>query len=733
MSVWSVLAAVLAVSPASVIVVDDGGKPVASVLVEFVDRSGARDDETTGSDGRASARADFAATRATIERRGFATVTIAIAGATNRVVMERTLATIGAVSVATGSSRNAHELPVATALLDRAAVAGAPAASSDRLLRELPGADYTRSNSAFTNYGQLRASFSGAGSDRGVVLVDGIPAQDGFGGQIDWQAYPAAEIERVELLRGAGSALYGSGAVGGVLNVVTFAPQVGAAGSDGSAGIGAGTHSEQDAEILFRTPVGRTIAASASFLDSRFAYRDLAPGYTSPIDHSAQSASGVTDVRARYSAGGMSIDASGLFASDGQDEGRRNYTFDRTMRQQTISATRALGENASAGIGFYSRDTTIYNTDDLFPTDPGSLRYIQHVPTHEDGLFATFQAAPNAFDYTVRIDERRVDGRSEQYGPTGATQALGTGTEFMAGIAGQAAYRAGRFEALVGARGDRLRYDDLSLLTVSSTATTAQTVQGHDEGAISPRAALRYDASKRLAVRVSAGDGFRGPYLNELVRGFNIGKIVEAPNPNLVPERSTSYGAGLDYLLGDGRISLDALETHVSDAIAFVTLGPTLMKRENIDRTQTDSETLAYSHPLGACARVRLSGTTQTPRVTNGPPGTAGKQLAFVPQQSADLGIDARGHGSLGYSADASYVGQTYADSLQAEPLGAALLFGATVRATTASGTSFELTGDNLTHQAYLTSVDRYGPPLAIALHVSVPFGPAAVQQLRCR
>ena len=60
------------------------------------------------------------------------------------------------------------------------------------------------SNSAFTNYGQLRASFSGAGNDRGLVLVDGIPAQDGFGGQIDWQAYPPNDIQFAELLRGAG-------------------------------------------------------------------------------------------------------------------------------------------------------------------------------------------------------------------------------------------------------------------------------------------------------------------------------------------------------------------------------------------------------------------------------------------------------------------------------------------------------------------------------------------------
>ena len=234
-------------------------------------------------------------------------------------------------------------------------------------------------------------------------------------------------------------------------------------------------------------------------------------------------------------------------------------------------------------------------------------------------------------------------------------------------------------------------------------------------------------------MRISTGDGFRGPYLNELVRGYQIGAVAYAPNPHLVPERSTSYSAGLDYLVGAGRLSFDAIETHVNDAIAFLTVSPTLMERGNIDRTQTDSETLTYAQTVGACTRLRVSGTTQTPRVTNGPPGTVGKQLAYVPNESADVGIDGGGRGALGYSFDGSYVGQTYADSLEQEPLGAALLFGATLRATTKSGTVFELWGDNLTHQAYLTSIDRYGPPLTVSLHVRVPIGSAPVAAPQCR
>lgn len=726
-----VFAAAAYASPGAVTVVDEAGSPVAAAAVDYLDATGHHDDERTDAGGQTAPAKGFAAVTATIAKGGFVTAEIKLTGGSARVVLERALSTIGRVTVATGTPRSAHELPVATALLDAAAIAGAPAPSADRLLRELPGADYTRSNSAFTNYGQLRASFSGAGSDRGVVLVDGIPAQDAFGGQIDWQAYPNASLVRAELLRGAGSALYGSGGVGGVLNLETYGPAVGEP-VQGRARIGGGSNDESDNAFLIRAPLSKNVAASLVMADSKLSYNDLAPGYTAPNDHPALSFSGVTNLKLRYSAYGTTVDAAGIFASDHQDEGRTNYTFDRTLRQQSVVASHAIGTDANTGFGFYSRDTTVYNIDDLFPTKPGVLRYVQHVPTHEDGFFATLADAPGPFDFQLRIDQRRVEGNSLQDGPGGVLQALGTGTELLQGVALQATYQTARFEALAGARADRLRYDDLELI---DTGQPTQNVAGHDEGAISPRVALRYDLTRQLAVRVSGGGGFRGPYLNELVRGFNVGKIFEGPNPDLVPERSRSYAAGLDDLIGSrGRLSFDVIQTNVTDAIAFVTLSPTLMKRENIDHTQTESETLTYAQQVGTCSRIRVSGTAQTPQVTEGPPGTVGKQLAFVPKASADVGVDAGSRGPLSYSIDGAYVGQTYADSLQQEPLGAALLFGATLRATTNSGTTFELTGENLTRQVYLTSVDRLGPPQTVSFHIEVPFGPSAIKaESACR
>src|SRR5690242_1966057 len=102
------------------------------------------------------------------------------------------------VRVATGSEQSLHALPVSASALDQAAIQTTSALATDSLLRRLPGFDRTRSNSMFTNYGQLRVSFAGSGNDHGLVLGDGIPAQDGFGGQVDWSAYPTSDVQRAE-------------------------------------------------------------------------------------------------------------------------------------------------------------------------------------------------------------------------------------------------------------------------------------------------------------------------------------------------------------------------------------------------------------------------------------------------------------------------------------------------------------------------------------------------------
>src|SRR5271165_1154620 len=431
-------------------IVDEFGKPVAAARVDFSDERGAHDLETSDALGSVAAREGFVPLAAEISAVGFATLRVDLRTSGERIALLHSLPVVGTVSVATGTQSSLHELPLAASVLDRNAIALSPSLATDALLRQLPGFDRIRSNSAFTNYGQLRVSFAGAGTDLGVVIADGLPAQDGFGGQVDWLAYPVQSLQSAELLRGAGSALYGSGAIGGVLSLTTFAPRTGSQGAEGRAMLGAGTNSSFDDGIQLSVPLGPTLAASASTATTGMSYFTLPPGYSSSRDHAAKGNSDATNVKLRYDDGATSIEAGGLFAWDAQDEGRTNYSFNRSLSQGGIVANHAIGA-ALAQFWYYERSVSILNVADLYPTHPGALRYVQNVPTNEQGYAATI-GTPLSKNTALEVfvEQRDIAGVSTQHGPKDVLQALGSGTEIVGAAGLQATLRLSRFELLAG-------------------------------------------------------------------------------------------------------------------------------------------------------------------------------------------------------------------------------------------------------------------------------------------
>ncbi|MGH7709389.1 MAG: TonB-dependent receptor domain-containing protein, partial [Vulcanimicrobiaceae bacterium] len=390
--------------------------------------------------------------------------------------------------------------------------------------------------------------------------------------------------------------------------------------------------------------------------------------------------------------------------------------------------------HADTTISAYERDATVLNLADQFPKAPGVLRYIQHVPTWENGIEAVVRSLTARWDVQARAELRSVHGISDQRSGNGGLQGGGAGSQQLAGVAFQATLHGNRFEALAGARYDAATFAHGTIVTVDSKTHAATTVvaPSRTDAAISPRVALRYDLGQAVALRLSAGSGIREPYLNELVRGFQIGSTVFAPNVGLIPERSRSLSAGIDVAGAASHASLDFTQTVVNDAIAFLTVSPTLQQRANIDRTQTDGLTAVVERRLAGCTRVEASATTQFARVTQGPGAIVGKQLQFVPDRSISLGIDDDA-GAIGLGIDASYIGQTYADDLNTEPLGAALVIGARATAPMSDGSRITLSWQNLTRQTYLTSVDRIAPPSNLILSYTLPIGGEARQPGRCR
>ena len=606
---------------------------------------------------------------------------------------------IGSVTVVSGSAQSLHRAPQAASVLDARTLRASTAASLDAALRALPGFDRDRSNAPFTNYGQLRLSFAGAGSDRGALFVDGVPAQDGFGGQVDWNAFPTASIARAELLRGPGSALYGSGAIGGALSLTTLSPANIVSGRfDASAG-GA---DRGTAAFASAQPLGG-LQSAVFFGTRRLAYDVIPPAQTSRVDRTAISTADTAHVRLRRATARTSLDADLLASDDAQQDGRPNDGFSRSLRQAAMTWARA--GDATLAVTAFARATTLVNLADK-PTAPGALLYTQHVPTSDVGGRARWDRALRDGTLALVAERRIVTGNSDQIAFDGTVQSNVAGTQRLDGVALQRTWDAGRFGAIAGAR-----YD----------AIATHALGDRHAAAVSPRVALRFDASPAVALRAAFGTGLRAPYLNELVRSFRVGTVLQQSNSALVPERSRSAQLGFDVATPASRFALDYTGTRVRDAIGFRTISATVQQRANFGRTATDAFTAEYDRGT-ACARVRGFATSQHARVAVGSAAQIGKRLAYVPDSAAALDFE-RSVRALTGALELSYSGPTFSDDLERQPLGSAVLVGGRVTLRGADGTALSLAVDNLADKVYLTSVDRIGPPASVTLRLSLPVG----------
>ncbi|MGH2567927.1 MAG: TonB-dependent receptor, partial [Bacteroidota bacterium] len=110
-----------------------------------------------------------------------------------------------------------REAPVSVSTVTAQAIADRNPVTLDEVLRYVPGVNMLQDQ---VNIRGSSGYSRGVGS-RVVVLFDGLPYLTGDTGEISWETIPVHQIQRVEVVKGAGSALYGSSALGGVINIIT--------------------------------------------------------------------------------------------------------------------------------------------------------------------------------------------------------------------------------------------------------------------------------------------------------------------------------------------------------------------------------------------------------------------------------------------------------------------------------------------------------------------------------
>ena len=515
-------------------------------------------------------------------------------------------------------------------------LAATAAPTLDDALRQVPGFSlFRRSGSRFANptaQGASLRGLGGSGASRALVLDDGVPLNDPFGGWIYWGRVPRAALARVEVLRGGASDLYGSTALAGVVQLVRreAAPQVRGEAAWGGLGSAEGS--------LFWAGRGATWGASfAADAAETDGYVLVAPRERGPVDAPAGSrhvAGDVTLERAPAGGGRLFVRA-GWF-----DESRRNGTPLQTnatrLFQGSIGGDWGLGGGLLAARA-WAGEQDFEQTFTAVAADRRSERLIraQEVPAETaGGSLQWTQPAGTRQTLVAGVELRDVEGTSDEtaFTPAGSVRAAAGGRQRTAGLFAEDLLRLSeRLSLALAARWDRWENDG--------------TGGARAEDAFSPRASLLYRAGERWALTAAAYRGFRAPTLNELYRAFRVGDVVTLANPALAAERSAGAETGALLTAAGGRLTARGtlFWMEVDRTIANVTLAvePELIsrRRENLGRSRSRGVELDLAARLGERWTLGAGWLLADARVTSFPANRdlEGLRLPQVPRRQASL------------------------------------------------------------------------------------------------
>jgi vitamin B12 transporter len=396
-----------------------------------------------------------------------------------------------------------ERLPVSADVIERDEIAARQATVVADLLRSVPGLDVVRSGTA----GKVTSLFTrGTESDHTLVLWNGIELNDPFFGGFDWGLLPTEGVQRIEVIRGPFSALYGSDALGGVVQVLTG----GAPGSGASLELGENGY--QRAAVTAGGEIGslRYDVAAHSRRGDGLADNDFYDSDELVAQASWQAGRGAElGVVVRTNRSDLGIPFSGGVVTPERTTRWRETELALPVRFEIDRWT------VEGRLSQVSHDSELSDPDDPFGFTFAESR-------------STSQRARLVASYHFDDDLWLAIG-SEYEG-----QEVDSGSVFGVDLDGARQTTHSYFSQLFHAVGDwrfdaGLRRDD------------------HDVfgGVTSPRLGVARRIGARGRLRAAYGEGFRAPSLGELFFPFS-------GNRDLEPERSESFELGYEYR-GAGR------------------------------------------------------------------------------------------------------------------------------------------------------------------------------------
>ena len=649
----------------------------------------------TSSDGRFTLERGVAGQgRLVVRAVGFAEAEVAIASAGDMDVVLRIAPHLEAVTVTpTRVEQRLGDVPASVNIIDKETIRRSPAVVADDVLRLVPTFSLFRRTSSLsahpTAQGVSLRGIGPSGVSRSLVLIDGVPFNDPFGGWVYWTRVPLESVERIEIVDGSSSSVYGNYAMGGVINVVSSRPR------------------PQTFEV--RTQFGNRDTRKADFLAT-----DVWGKFGASLDGSffrtggfaqvQEAVRGLVDTKAAVDYNNVALkvdyglgDRINLFARGGYFREERDNAKVTTVpvgAAPRAEANDTLWKSFSAGVRAALPDQSdlqarVFFDDQAFdsnfmavpqipgavPRSIGRMTLLQHVPT--DGVGGIVQWS-KAFStralFSAGADIRYVEGESQERVLDPATGTIVTTLRNTGGrqrSSGQ--FVQGQFwvtpalSVTLSGRADhwhnsKAHHNEFSAATGLPTANHRGSLPDKEDTVFSPRFGALYHVTDKVTAWGSIGSGFRAPTLNELYRQFSVGLVVTRANAELDAERLVGGELGVNLAPVENlTVRATWFDNRMRDPISNVTIATNVQQRQNLGRTrvrgfQTDVEYRMGDWRAGAGYVTNRARVTENARV----PALVGNFLAQVPKNRGSLSLSYSNPRYLTASVNAIFVGDQF-------------------------------------------------------------------------
>lgn len=559
------------------------------------------------------------------------------------------------VVTATKTEHSLGETTADVSVVTREQIEKIPANNVLDVMRTMPGVTVDSARSFYGTSTNNKVIIRGMGGDdvngRVLVLMDGLPVMTAGNNIFNWDTISLDTVERIEVVRGPASALYGSSAMGGVINIITRKPTEN--GFKTTLGTKYGRYNTWQNKLYHTGSIDKfSYSITGSMLKSR--------GFNVLPEQSPKSGSNKNE----YNGGREKMENyNGAIAL--------NYRFDETA---DLSVRGEISSFKNTGRWRYIDDFNLYSNKH----QGVSARLHKNFGVVDSSFSVRSDFTKSSYDNaskTVRTSEApsemttvawdqsntfavgdmhlftvgvagswgKFDSESNYFTSTRYTQKGGKELNLSGYVQDEISLLDGKLTVVPGIRYDYWRSKGYQQDTNDKVNPDKQNFASVSNVRFSPKLGVRIAPWNNLVVfRSNYGEAFRAPTLNDLFGGSIIGSSRYKSNPNLKPELSKTWDIGVDINPTDKlTLNVTGYKTWAEDYIANVSKGTedgyNIKLKENIDKVTITGIELNINYQFNEYLKIFAEGTALRPEIRSG--ANQGNHLHNVPTRKASLGF----------------------------------------------------------------------------------------------